>query len=414
MSEIKIYNKKVPGSIPTGGLYSNPVVMAAESRIGSRFRDPSAVNFDRVFKGAPLPRVGPSGTDYSKHEIYGGAIHVPQKWADGRTESVYERVISGRLKADAKGALTGNTLLPDWAQLWDAMRIDLTIRKNAIPTVRQFLYNVYNRPDADKKNNLTEMLPYGIVFERNNGTGEPVRMGDKGEGQNASVDIELYAAGFTWDLLAKLFDKSLDMTAMNDAVAVGHNAKLDDLAVAPIFEYGSYGAADTAKHTAAAITSGAGRQELLYDTLEDAIDDLGKRVDPTTKNKIDPSGSYLLCSGNVARHASRVVGGLPQNTNNKRLGAISDIAGIIAYDGDKVIGRDGDTVYDGVGDTYAYLVKPNRYMDIIVKQGLTAEIDLQPDVKTLAQEQRAWWFAEGVYNAEGLVNYVQKITLPAW
>jgi hypothetical protein len=96
------------------------------------------------------------------------------------------------------------------------------------------------------------------------------------------------------------------------------------------------------------------------------------------------------------------------------LGALSEIAGIIAYDGDTVIGRDGNTVYEGVGDTYAYLVKPNRYLDIIVKQGLTAEIDPQPDVMTLAQEQRAWWFAEGVYNDEGLANYVQKITLPAW
>jgi hypothetical protein len=414
MNDIKVYNKKVPGSIPTGGLYSNPVVLVTEPRIGPRFRDSSAINFDRVFKGAPLPKIGPSGTDYSKHEVYGGAIHVPQKWADGRIESVYERVISGRIKADAKGALTGNTLLPDWAQLWDAMRMDLTIRKNALPTVRQFLYNVYVRPDADKKNNLTEMLPYGIVFEKNNGTGQPIRMGDKGEGQNATVDIELYAAGFTWDLLAKLFDKSLDMTALNDAVAVGYNAKLDDLAIRPIFEYGSYGNAGTAKHTAASTISGARREELLYTTLANALDDLGKRKDPSTQNKIDPTGSYLLCSGNVARHAARVINGLPQNTGNVPLGALSEIAGIIAYDGDTVIGRDGNTVYEGVGDTYAYLVKPNRYLDIIVKQGLTAEIDPQPDVMTLAQEQRAWWFAEGVYNDEGLANYVQKITLPAW
>lgn len=77
-----------------------------------------------------------------------------------------------------------------------------------------------------------------------------------------------------------MFDKSLDMTALNDAVAVGYNAKLDDLAVAPIFSYASYGNAGTAKHTAAATTSGAGRQELLYDTLENALDGLGARTDP--------------------------------------------------------------------------------------------------------------------------------------
>ena len=53
-------------------------------------------------------------------------------------------------------------------------------------------------------------------------------------------------------------------------------------------------------------------------------------------------------------------------------------------------------------------------MDIIVKRGLTTEIDTQPDVKTLAQEERAYYFAEGLYNAEGLANFVQKITLPTW
>ena len=273
---------------------------------------------------------------------------------------------------------------------------------------------LYNRPDADKTNKLTEMLPYGIVFDKYNGTGQPVRQGDKGEGQTGTVDIEIYAAGFTWGLLAAMFDKSLDMTALNDAVAVGYNAKQDDLAIAPIFNYGSYGAAGTAKHTAAVSTSGLGREELLYKTLANALDGLGARKDPTTNADIDPSGSYLLCSGAVARHASKVINGLPMNSGNAPLGALSEIAGIVAYDGETIIGRDGNTTYAGVGSTYAYLVKPNRYMDIIVKQGLTTEIDMNPDVKTLAQEERAYYFAEGIYNAEGLTNFVQKITLPTW
>lgn len=412
-NDIKVYNKRDPKSIPVNGVYASPVIMA-ETRIGRKWED-AAGNYSRVFgAGGPTAKVGPSGRDYSQASVYGGAIHVPQKWSDGSTMSVYERVTSGKFGKSPQAAATGNTLLPDWNQLWDAMRMDLTIRKNAIPTVRQMFYNIYNRPDASRTNNLTEMLPYGIVFDKHDGTGQPVRQGDKGEGQNATVTIDIYAAGFTWDLLAAMFDKSLDMTALNDAVAVGYNAKLDDLAVAPIFNYGSYGNAGTAKHTAAVTTSGLKREELLYQTLTNALDGLGARTDPTTKNKLDPSGSYLLCSGNVARHVTKVIGGLPQNTGNTPLGALSEIAGVVAYDGDTVIGRDGDTVYSGVGDTYAYLVKPNRYMDIIVKQGLTAEVDLQPDVKTLAQEEHAWYFAEGLYNAEGLSNFVQKITLPTW
>lgn len=417
MSEIKIYDKREmrQALAAAGPNYANPVIMS-EKRIGSRYRDPSGANYDRVFgKGASAPtRLGSMGTDYSKSALYGGAIHVPQAWADGRTESAYERVASGRFGAGVpKGATTGNTLLPDWAQLWDAMRMDITQRKNALPTVRQLFYAVTNRPDADRTNSIVEFMPYGIVFKEHNGAGQPVNQGDKGEGLKGTFNVNIYAAGFRWDLLAAMFDKSLDMTALNDAVATGYNAKLDDLAMSPILA-DVYGTVGTAKWTAAASTSGAGRQELLYDTIENAIDGLGARKDPITKRLIDPRGSYLLCSGRVAGHAARVINGLPENTGNKRLGAIAEIAGIVAYDGDVIDMRDESVTYSGVGDTYAYLVKPNRYMNIIVKQGLTTEVDMQPDVSTLAQEEYAYYFAEGMYNAEGISGFIQKMTLPAW
>ena len=200
------------------------------------------------------------------------------------------------------------------------------------------------------------------------------------------------------------------MTMLADGVAAGYNAKLDDLAIKPILDY-NYGSAGDAKHTNKATTNNAGRQELLYDTLEDAIDDLAKRADPVTKKKIDPSGSYLLCSGNVARHAARVVNGLPQTEGNKRLGAISEIAGIVAYDGDTIPCRDGDKIYDGV-DT-CYLVKPNRYMDIIVKRGLTTEIDTSGRQDPCTGRARLL-FRRRYLQQRGLANFVQKITLPTW
>lgn len=414
MNDVKVFNKKIPSSFGEMNLYADPVVMA-ETKIGKNYTEGNtSANFDRVFK-SPTAKIGGSSTDYSAMAKYGGAIHVPQKWSDGKTESAYSRVASGRFgttPAGAMAALTGNTLLPDWAQLWDAMRMDLTVRKNAIPTVRQLFYKMISAPDASRTNKISEMYPYGIEFKKHNGSGQPVNQGDKGEFGAGTFDIDIYAAGFTWDLLAKLFDKSLDMTMLNDAVAVGYNAIVDDTAMSPILA-DVYSTAGTAKHTAAATVSGGGRQELLYATIENALDGLGARIDPVTKKKIDPSGSILLCSSGVARHLARTIGGLP-SANQKYLPAISEIASVVAYDGDVLTMRDKTVTYAGVGDTYAYLVKPNRYMNIFTKQGLTAEIDMNPDVKTLAQEERAWYFAEGIYNAEGIANFVQKITLPTW
>ena len=42
------------------------------------------------------------------------------------------------------------------------------------------------------------------------------------------------------------------------------------------------------------------------------------------------------------------------------------------------------------------------------------EIDKTPDVRTLAREQRAWYFVEAIYNSVGIDSFVQKITLPTW
>ena len=413
MSEIKVYDKRVMAAeIEKENRKYGPsvkdAVVFAEKTIGSKYADGNTdANYSRAFtSGAKSLRGGfrVSAQDVAK---YGSALDVPQMWQDGKTESVNDRVSRG-----AFAAATGNTLLPDWAQLWDAMRMDISIRKNANPVIRDMLYNVYNRPDASRTNKLTEILPYGMEFVKNNGTGQPVNQGDKGKGQNATVDIDLYAAGFTWDLLAEMFDKTLDMTALADAVSIAYNAKIDDNAISPVLN-GDYGTVGTAKWTAADSTSGLDRQELLYRTIVNAFDGLSKRTDPVTGKRLNVNGAYILASGYNARHISQVASGLP-STNQKYLPAISGLGGVIVYDGETIQMRDKIVTYTGVSDGYAYLVIPkHRYMDIIVKQGLTAEVDMNPDVKTLAREEHAYYFAEGIFS-DGVAYVVQKITLPTW
>jgi len=53
-------------------------------------------------------------------------------------------------------------------------------------------------------------------------------------------------------------------------------------------------------------------------------------------------------------------------------------------------------------------------MKIAMKRELTMEVDEQPDVKTLTQSQKAWYYAESIYNAIGIANFIQEITLPDW
>lgn len=340
---------------------------------------------------------------------YGSAFDVPQpcRAKDNKMMSVREMINQGVF-------MSSNSLIPDWQTLWDALRIDISVRKAAQGTVRESFYNIVNMPNSDKVFKPTEFFPYGIVFDENNGEGQSVTQGENLAGQVESIEHFIYAAGFTWTLLAELFDKSIDPTKITDAVMIGYNAKRDDLSVSPILDFSYSGDQQTAADT----TSGAQRQELLYNTLENAIDDLGEREDPITDRKIVASDLRLLCSPLVARHVSRVIGGFTSQGVGgqnfpKNLPAISEISQVVAYDGETINQRAKSVVYSGCPDTKAYLVKTNRYMNVGVKRNLQVEVDMKPDVKTLSREERSWYFVEG-QQTTGIQYFVQEITLPTW
>ena len=392
-----------------GGIMVNDPVVMRPTLLGGKI---AKANTPEMYEAAMgLQAVGAENT-FRFSGKYGSGFDTPMKWSNGATMSVREAVRTGVLKLPSEPQMSSNTLLPDWQNLWDAMRIDLSIRKTAQPTIREFLYNVRNTPNATRTMKVTELFPHAMVFDEVNGEGQAVPQGESRGGNYDTVEFKIYAAGFTWTLLAELFDQLMDMNSLADAVALGYNAKRDDLAIDPILSYGSYGSAGTAKHTGANATEGAVRQELLYLTMEDALDDLGDREDPITGRKIDVSGSVVLASEYDARHISRVAQGLP-SVNERSYPALSEIGRVIGYNGETITLRDRTVTYDGVTQGTAYLIKPNRYMMIPIKRGLQVEVDMTPDVKTLSREERAYWFCESVYT-EGIQYFVQKITLPSW
>jgi len=333
---------------------------------------------------------------------YGSAWDIPRASATLKKQASVRDMINHGVFASS------NTLPEDWQSLWDAMRIDISIRKSAMNTVRENFYNVVNMPNSDKVVKVDEFFPYSIVFEENNGEGQAITQGETRFGQSETIEHKIYAAGWTWSLLAEMFDKSMDPQKLSDAVLLGYNSKRDDLSMSPILNFSYAGA----QQTAAVATAGLGRQELLYLTLENAIDDLSDRDDPILDREVDPMGSIILAHPYDARHIARVANGLP-STNEKVYSGISEISSVVAYDTEIVRGRVKDTTYTGVTKGTAYLIKPNRYMNIGIKRGLTMETDMTPDVKTLSREERAWYFAEA-QQTTGIQYFVQEITLPTW
>jgi len=320
----------------------------------------------------------------------------------GKRGSIIDRIKSGAF------ASSGNTLNDNWSDLFDALRMDLTIKKEANNTVRQFIYSEVQMPNATKDIRPSELYPYGVVFEENNGEGQSVRQGANLGGAYDTIAMKIYAAGFIWTLLAALFDGSYDMSRLTEGVALGFAAKKDDLAIYPILS-GTYAGA---KATAAS-TVGTLRQELLMNTLMDSIDDISDRTDPITGRKIVGEGLVALGTSKDMRHLAHVMSGLGNSTPEKYSG-LSQITKLIGYEGETIDMPNESVTYTGCTDGTIHLIKPNRYFKIPIKRNLVMEMDATPNVNTLAQEQRAWYFSEAIYNSIGIDSFVQKVTLPTW
>ena len=337
---------------------------------------------------------------------YGSGFDMPQMWADGKTMSAREKIKAGTF-------MSSNTLPVDWDNLWDAFRIDVTVRKAALPTIRQFIYNITNNPNFTRTINPTEVSPFGVVFEENNGHGEAIPQGETLGGGFDSFTILIYAAGFTWDLMSELFDLTVTPERVIDAVMVGYNALRDDLAISPILNFTYAGVQQTA-----ASTVGTLRQELLYNTIIDGVDDLGDRNHPVTDRNLSVNDVVILAHPFDARHIAMVATGLP-SANERKYPGIPEITQVLSYDDEIIRLRDRSVTYSGVTKGTAYMIIPasalpaGGYMEIAVKRDLVVEVDQSPDVKTLTREERAYWFAEGIWT-EGIQYFIQEITLPVW
>lgn len=350
-----------------------------------------------------------------------GAITISGKYRSGFDvpltdgKSFNDMLNDGRFSKDrmAKANFASNSLIDDWQEFWDALRIDITMKVAAHQTVRQNFYNIVSMPNATRIMSIQEMYPYAFEFKENNAEGQAVPLGEKLSGQKDTVEFKLFATGFKYTLLAQLWDRSLDLSKMTTGVANAYGLKRDDDAIKPILDHDYSVSTNGTAQTSAHVDTDMKRQELMYNTLVDAVDDLGQRTDPFTKKYIPANGLVLLCSTYDANHIQQMLGGLP-SVNERIYRAIPQISKIVAYDDDQITFSSKVVSYTGVTQGKVYLVKPNRYMMIPVKRELTMEMDPNPDVLTLSREERSWYYSEAMYNEIGLANFIQEVTLPDW
>jgi len=343
---------------------------------------------------------------------YGSAFDMPKFCASRETEMSVREMVEDGVFANPK--MSSNTLIPDWQSLWNALIVDISVNSAVRDTVRQYLYSIENRPDSDQTFDVRELFDYGFTFEEHNGEGQAVEQGETRGGQTDTITNLIYAGGWTHTLLAALFDRTFNLEKISKSVSRAYNLKRDDLAMSPVLGYSYIGSAATAANA----LSGATRQELLYNTLMDGIEDLFARTDPITTEHIAPSGLVLLMNPIDSFRVSTIINGFTSSSIGgqdapKNLPAISAFSNMIEYETQSVLKRAKTVTYTGVSQGTAYIIKPNRYMSVNVKRGLSLEADAQPDVSTLAQGRQSWYFSEAIYH-EGKSSFIQELTLPAW
>lgn len=287
--------------------------------------------------------------------------------------------------------------------------LDVSRKVATEPLLHTFVYNVNVDPNAAKVTQLNDTLEQGMVFGEMEGSGDSVKMGKQGVTSSETMTQQIRGVGWANDYNFKLYNTLFKADQLNDAVARGYAASINDTHLLPIIN-GTYAGA---KATGASST-GDTWQEKVYNTIMNGRRDLGKRIDPDTKKKIDNTGLVLLTSKSNAVDIEWVIRGqLNKYADAKNLASIPGINAVIGYDGDVITVGGKTYTFTGVTSGTCYLIKPtSRAFSSLFKRTLT-KLELSwVNPLTLVGEEKSWHYINAIYNTFGITNQVQELTLP--
>lgn len=313
-------------------------------------------------------------------------------------------------------------MLPDdLNSLIDLVRIDITRRIMSQADYTGIVGAERINPGFTKSVRLDEFLMPGAAFSPIKGNNDTVKLLEHKTGATGTVDIDLFAVGDKISLAKELFDNLYRAADVNEAVARGYVAKRNDLSV--LGQMVAKTAAtgwNASQQVAADGTSGATKMELLYNTLVTALNTLYGLNDPQTGKKISTPSIYLAIPKGTEFAFGRVMMGLQNGGKVGNYPALTQIAGIIPYEGDVIYMGEEKYTYPGVASGKAYLFVPGVANWTLVKRGLVMEQG-QGSVLELSRQERAWYFAQGKYDTEFFggsaaltagTGYAVEISLP--
>ena len=340
---------------------------------------------------------------------------------------VWNQIEDLHKKAKAKNA----SMLPDdWSTLTDLLRIDITRRRMQEADYTNIVNNEQMNDGFGKSVRLDEFLDAGAIFKTIYGNNDDVPLVEHKTGATGTVSMDLFAVGDKSSLQDVIFNPLYDIEKVMRAVTRGYVGLRNDRSVlgemvkytagAPTAYAGGW---DSGQQQAADTTSGASKEELLYNTLVSAYKKLLLLKDVQTKQTIETPSVYLAIPKGTEFAFNRAVNGqlnLGGKGKPSNFEALTWIDAIIPYRGDTIYAGKETKTYSGVASGYAYMFVP-RVAYTLTKRGLTMEMG-RGSVLNLSQEERVWYGIQSEYSQEffgytaGLgatgYGYCVEITLP--
>jgi len=297
------------------------------------------------------------------------------------------------------------TTPPNLASFVQKTVVDLELGREQVP----LLYPPLFRTISDT--NLTEDVDVGVVTSRASvvfvdfkETGE-VKFGTRTITPGVTVKLGTYAAGFEYTEDMVEYDRTWQVSQLNDAFGRAYNALLNHIHLSPIIIY-SYAAKNL---TAASTVHGVGvdaRMLNIRETIKQGMIHAGQ--DKLTDTGIGRSPTVLMA------HSSRrwdLEEALQSRTINGTVyPALAGVDTLLFYDGYSIKVGAKTYTYGGVGVNDAYLIDTSTYLIELVKHDL--RVDAAPgDLSRLIQQQVVGRTRRGVFISPP--NAVEKLTLPA-
>ncbi|HHV25562.1 MAG TPA: aspartate ammonia-lyase [Methanosarcina sp.] len=324
---------------------------------------------------------------------------------NGKNHVVTKNIVNGEMEIFDLEKPIGEMIVTDSSQkaFLEKIVLDVELGREETP----LLYGpIYERKED---RNFPEVFDAkwaqrGIIVFAEHIEGEEVKFGHLQAEEGPIARIKTYAAGIEYTEDMQEYNQTFNLEEINRAFGEGHNALLNHLHLAPFigFKY------KPDNKTAAKLIDVEGNPVAqakdahpalsLRETLKAGLGDarLAKRP-----------GNVLLVSGDRVDHIKEAMSAF--HVRGTDYEALTGIDTIIAYDGwTAQVGKKA-TVYPGVSDTKAYLIRPKRGFKELIKHGLRIDANMG-DLTRLIEAQIVGRSRNGVFAA--IEENVQEITLP--